>query len=108
MAHGADEIKALVASINANLQWCTNKSLKFDKDSVQRNYLNEIWLSEIPPPTQALMSYVVNSDKDEFIDQLKLVAPTLSSTELDSWWTQMSNLCKATKTLFSAEYDCVK
>lgn len=75
-------------------------------------YLNEIWLSEIPPPegsnidTEALVPFVIANQEEEFKRALQGMAKGYkpdNPINLDEWWRIMSNLWRALEQIFDYE-----
>jgi len=76
---------------------------------IKRAYMNEIWLSELPPPdgvdTQELLNFVIDNDGSAFKKALKGMAPSMETTVLDEWFVLMKNLYDAVNALFGNDFD---
>lgn len=76
---------------------------------IKRAYMNEIWLSELPPPpgvdTQELLTFVIDDDGTKFKNTLNRMAPSMKTEDLDMWYVTMTNLYAAVDKLFGSEYD---
>ena len=79
-----------------------SKSLNIDKEWVRKQYLNEIWLSEIPPPkgtninTGLLVDYVMAGEKETFLKDLSRMAKNYK-LDAEKWWSAINNLWSAMK-----------
>jgi len=76
---------------------------------IKRAYMNEIWLSELPPPagvdTQELLNFVIDNDGSAFKKALKGMAPSMETEVLEMWFVLMTNLYKAVDALFGSDFD---
>lgn len=85
-----------------------DNAIEFDKQRILKIYMNEIWLTELPPPpgvdTGPLIDLVILHNESAFKQALVKMVPTMAPSEVDSWWSQMSNLYIAAETLFSSTY----
>lgn len=76
---------------------------------IKRAYMNDIWLSELPPPpgvdTQELLDFVIEDDGQSFKKSLQAMAPSLEADELDVWFITMKNLYVSVNELFGKNFD---
>jgi hypothetical protein len=76
---------------------------------IKRAYINEIWLSELPPPpgvdTQELLDFVIEDDGQSFKESLQKMAPSLKAADLNAWFVTMTNLYGSVNELFGKDFD---
>jgi len=79
----------------------------YNREKLLRDYIQEIWLSELKPPTTAntgpLITCVVEGKEDEFIQLLKKMHPNV--IDPSRWWCEVENLYNAVCFVLHKEHE---